>query len=101
MKRRLICVFTCATVFLSAAAMAADSSLFIAKCGGCHKKGGEAAPVNPADKAGVVWEKFFKRGRHPEGLAGTIDSGELKNVIDYLVAHAADSDQPEAAAIPK
>lgn len=101
MKRRLICVFTCAAVFLSTAALAADSDQFLGKCGACHRKGGEAAPVNPADKAGVVWEKFFKRGRHSVNISANMSAGELQNIISYLVDHAADSDQPEAAAIPK
>lgn len=82
--------------------MASDgASLFVQKCGNCHKRGGTAAAVNPADKAGVVWEKYFKRGRHPEDLAATINDGELQAVIMYLKSHAADSDQPAAAVIPK
>ncbi|OIP45584.1 MAG: hypothetical protein COZ12_04540 [Deltaproteobacteria bacterium CG_4_10_14_3_um_filter_60_8] len=101
MKGRLIGILTCASVLLSTAAFAADSAMFITKCGGCHKKGGEAAPVNPADKAGVVWDKFFKRERHPVNISGSIAAGDLEIVVQYLVAHAADSDQPEAAAIPK
>ena len=82
--------------------MASDgASLFVHKCGNCHKRGGAAAVVNPADKAGVVWEKYFNRGRHPENLAATINDGELQTVIQYLKSHAADSDQPAAAVIPK
>jgi len=60
-KGRLIGILTCASVLLSTAAFAADSAMFITKCGGCHKKGGEAAPVNPADKAGADWGEIFKR----------------------------------------
>jgi len=83
------------------AAMAGGAELFVAKCGACHKKGGQAAPVNPADKAGRVWEKYFKRGRHPVNLAGKISAKGLDDIVAYLVGHAADSDQPVAAAIPK
>lgn len=101
MKGRLIGIVTCACVLLSTAAFAADSAMFITKCGGCHKKGGEAAPVNPADKAGVVWDKFFKRDRHPVNISAAVSAGDLESVVAYLMAHAADSDQPEAAAIPK
>ncbi len=101
MKNRLIGILASAVVLLSTTAIAGDSSLFLMKCGGCHKKGGEAAPVNPADKAGVVWKKFFKRGRHRVELSDHMTSDDLENVIDYLVDHAADSDKPEAAAIPK
>jgi len=34
-------------------------------------------------------------------ISGSIAAGDLEIVVQYLVAHAADSDQPEAAAIPK
>lgn len=83
-------------------AFAADSTeIFVQKCGVCHQKGGDAAPVNPADKAGVVWAKYFKRGRHPVDLASQINGGEMETILGYLQEHAADSDHPVAAAIPK
>ena len=79
--------------------MAGGQDLFVQKCGACHQKGGQAAAVNPADKAGRVWKKYFKRGRHPVDLG--IDDASLGEIIGYLVGHAADSDQPAAAVIPK
>ena len=89
------------TILFSTAAWAASgAALFVQKCGVCHTRGGQASPVNPADKAGLVWEKYFKRGRHPVEFAQTSEA-ELEAVIDYLKEHAADSDQPVAAAIPK
>jgi len=80
-------------------ANAGGDSLFLQKCGSCHKSGGEAASVNPADKAGRVWQKYFKRGRHPVDTG--ISDGDTATIIEYLVDHAADSDQPAAAVIPK
>jgi len=97
-KKKLVCWMALAGLLLPATAMASQE-LFLQKCGGCHKKGGEAAPVNPADKAGTVWEKYFARGRHPVDMG--ISEGDLEGVIAYLVSHAADSDQPAAAVIPK
>ena len=80
-------------------AMADNTSLFIAKCGSCHKSGGQAASINPADKAGIVWGKYFKRGRHPVDMG--ISDSDLNTIIQYLKDHAADSDQPAMAVIPK
>ena len=80
---------------------ASGQALFIDKCASCHRNGGEAAPVNPADKAGIVWDKYFKRGRHPVALETKMSEAELEAVKEYLMKHAADSDQPEAAVIPK
>ncbi len=98
-------IFTLMVVLVAMAsfslAWGGDRDVFVAKCGSCHKRGGQAAPVNPADKAGAVWVKYFKRGRHPVDLSGTISPAEMAAIVGYLEAHAADSDQPEAAAIPK
>lgn len=80
---------------------ASGPALFIEKCASCHVNGGEAAPVNPADKAAIVWDKYFKRGRHPVALEAKMSDADLEAVIDYLMKHAADSDQPAAAVIPK
>ncbi len=82
-------------------AFGSGKDMFIAKCGECHKKGGKAAPVNPADKAGRVWEKYFKRNRHPVDISGSIGAGDLQQIVKFLKDHAADSDQPAAAVIPK
>ncbi len=90
-----------ALLLLVGNAAASNLDTFLDKCGGCHKKGAEAAPVNPADKAGLVWKKYFKRNRHPVDLSGTINSEEQVKVIAFLENHAADSDHPVAAIIPK
>ncbi len=95
-------VFFCGIFFLLAGlCWAGGQELFVKKCGACHHKGGQAPPVNPADKAGRVWKKYFKRHRHPIDLSGQISPQELQEIISYLEAHAADSEQPEAAIIPK
>lgn len=80
---------------------ASNLDIFLVKCGVCHKKSAQAAPVNPADKAGVVWIKYFKRGRHPVDLGTSVSPDEMKSVIEFLQNHAADSDHPVAAIIPK
>lgn len=102
MKKSLVPVMAVLWVLaLPAVGPAADgAAFFLQKCGGCHQKGGQAAPVNPADKASVVWDKYFARGRHPVDLASTLSDQELQSVIQYLKEHAADSDQPAAAVIP-
>ena len=88
-------------VFSSQSVVASDLDTFLVKCGNCHKKGGEAAPVNPADKAGLVWKKYFKRNRHPVDLSASINQQEKEQIIAFLEHHAADSDHPVAAIIPK
>lgn len=80
---------------------AGNLDMFLDKCGSCHKKDAQATPVNPADKAGVVWVKYFKRGRHPVDLSASVSADEMVSVLAFLENHAADSDHPVAAIIPK
>ncbi|MBI5556053.1 MAG: cytochrome c [Deltaproteobacteria bacterium] len=101
MKWRTVCCMALATAITTTAAYADGGALFLQKCGSCHKKGGQAAPVNPADKAAVVWEKFFDRNRHAPDISASISADEVKSVVEYLKKFAADSDRPETAAIPK
>ncbi len=98
----LLLVITLLTAWSAApSAFAADNTIFISQCGQCHYKGGQAAPVNPADKAGLVWIKYFKRQRHPVPLTNLMTQAEMQNILAYLQDHAADSERPIAAAIPK
>ena len=100
MKRRLMGALILGTVFIAAPLWATEAKqLFLERCGGCHRNGGSAAAVNPGDKAGRVWEKYFARGRHP--VETGIADADLQSIIAYLQAHAADSDQPATAVIPK
>ena len=80
-------------------AQSGGKDAFINKCGACHKIDSEASPVNPGDKAAVVWKKYFKRRRHPVDLS-SITADDMANIIQYLRDHAADSEQPESAVIP-
>jgi len=90
-----------ATALSTSAVYADGGALFRQKCGSCHQKGGQVTPVNPADKAAVVWQKFFDRNRHATDISGVLTADELQSVIEYLKQFAADSDRPETAAIPK
>ncbi len=81
--------------------LADDKDIFLNKCGSCHRKNGKAPPINPADKAALVWKRYFKRKRHPIDLSKYMTAEELQQIIKYLQDHAADSDKPEAAVIPK
>lgn len=102
MKWRLALGAAFALAMLSTSAMADDgANMFLQKCGSCHVKGGQATPVNPADKASIVWNKFFTRGRHAVDFSQTISGGDLRVIVQYLKDHAADSDQPAVAVIPK
>ncbi len=95
------CALALTGMIFTPAALASNLDVFLVRCGGCHKKDGQAAPVNPADKAGLVWKKYFQRNRHPVDISGTITQEEQDQILTFLENHAADSDHPVAAIIPK
>ena len=70
---------------------------FKKSCKECHGKKGEGGEVTPISKTIKQWERFFKKGIHyeeqPIDSLGT--AAELIHIQTFVVAHAADSDQPE------
>jgi len=76
-------------------------SLYKASCKSCHGKGGEAKTLSPLTKTQAQWQKFFKAGatgcaKKAEAKHGKpLQPQDLADMETYLVAHAADSDQPE------
>ncbi|MEN8198710.1 MAG: hypothetical protein ABFR63_01425 [Thermodesulfobacteriota bacterium] len=102
-RKVVVCIIMLTSLWITTdLALAADGSdLFVRKCGSCHQPQGKAKVVNPADKADVVWKKYFKRDRHPVKLSTIGSEDELAHILNYLRQHAADSDSPEAAAIPR
>lgn len=97
----VVLVWLVSVVSVHPVTAADNSQIFIKKCGACHIRGSDVAPINPADKAGVVWVKYFQRKRHPVPLASAISNDEMAVILNYLQEHAADSEVPVAAAIPK
>ncbi len=101
MRKIIVSLMASAFLMGSMDVMAADDqNLFLSKCGSCHKKDGQAAVISPGEKAGAVWKKYFERARHPVDISN-IAPQDMAKIIDFLVSHAADNEQPAAAIIPK
>ena len=80
-------------------AYAADGkALFVSKCGSCHRNGGEASMFAPTKSASTQWERFFEANKHTriKDISSLMTPDESAAIKEYLKAHAADSDQPEA-----
>ncbi len=98
----LFLVAGCLILFTASPASAADGkAIFLNKCGSCHKGGGEAAAFAPTKYASTQWERFFARNKHKrkKDISGDFSEADLIAVKNYLVNHAADSDQPEAVGL--
>jgi cytochrome c5 len=77
-------------------------SLYKATCKSCHVKGGEAKVLTPMSKTQAQWARVFKDGAVTGCLKKTaaktgkaLTPDDLADMEAFLVAHAADSDQPE------
>jgi len=105
MKSKVLCSIICSVAFMFFLSLTAGSArgrnLFISKCGQCHKTGGEATVFAPTKYASSQWERFFSRSLHnrKKDISGIITPEELEAIEKYLVNHAADSSQPEAAGL--
>ena len=93
-------VFLCAVLIATARAQDGRDT-FVSKCGSCHRTGGEAERFAPTKYASTQWERFFRKNKHTakKDISGQVSPADLERVKDYLVEHAADSDQPEAVGL--
>jgi mono/diheme cytochrome c family protein len=67
-------------------------------CKTCHSKGSVGGEITPLNKTMAQWRSYFAAGRHnhsKEPLEKVMEDAQLHDVSTFLVAHAADSLQPE------
>lgn len=73
--------------------------LFYNNCLKCHRAKNQV--IAPVDKASSQWRRFFKRNKHQRrykiDLSPIVSEMGLKKIIDFLIDHASDSDQPQVA----
>ena len=72
--------------------------LTLAKCKSCHVAGASGGTMTPLSKTQRQWERFYVKDRHNRVAPGTwdkIEASELKDIMQYMHDHAADSPQPE------
>ncbi len=105
MRVPAICVFLAAAlvavVMVQPLEAADGKSVYLKKCGSCHRSGGEAEVFAPTKYASTQWVRFFQRDKHKrkKDISADYTPLELEAVKNYLVDHAADSDQPEAVGL--
>jgi mono/diheme cytochrome c family protein len=80
-------------------------SLFRSTCKTCHVKDGGAKDLTPMSKTQAQWDRVFKTNittmakRVETKTKTTLKPADLDDMKAFLVAHAADSDQPETCGI--
>lgn len=71
--------------------------LTLAKCKVCHVAGAEGGTMTPLSKTMRQWERFYTKNKHETlapGAWSKFTSSEIKDVMQFMYDHAADSDQP-------
>lgn len=105
LRAALVAVFATA---LAGAVLAAGKanpnhgkSLYKSTCKQCHAKGGAAKDLTPISKTQAQWQRVFQSGvascvkKVQEKTGKALTPQDLDDMQAFLVAHAADSDQPE------
>ena len=67
-------------------------------CKNCHTKGEKGGEVTPLSKTIAQWRTYFTKATHNRGaepLTKVMPAEQIRDVQMFLVAHAADSLQPE------
>lgn len=105
-KNILVVSFVTISILLTTTAFAAieggnvknGKTLAKEKCKYCHVAGAEGGTMTPLSKTQRQWERFYKKDKHNKMAPGTwdkISDSELKDIMQFMYEHAADSDQPE------
>lgn len=85
--RRIALTIIVAILMLSTAAWAeSGKEVFRSKCKPCALK--------PADKVSKQWERWVSSAKYSACCSGVTES-DANMILEYLIKHAADSDQPE------
>jgi len=76
-------------------------NIYLNKCGSCHQEGGDVEVFAPSKYASTQWRRFFRRNKHrrKKDISELFTTEEMEMVKNYLITHAADSDQPEAVGL--
>lgn len=68
------------------------------ECKHCHITGADGGTMTPLSKTQRQWERFFTKDKHNKIAPGTwdkISANELKDIMQFMYDHAADSPQPQ------
>ena len=69
---------------------------FRENCKNCHTRGASGGEITPLSKTLAQWRAYFAKGKHGKGTLQQVGTEQqLRDVEVFLVAHAADSEQPE------
>ena len=68
------------------------------KCKPCHIAGQDGGTITPLSKTQRQWDRFYKKDKHNKKAPGTWDNisdDELRDIMQFMYDHAADSPQPQ------
>ncbi len=68
------------------------------QCKSCHIAGASGGTMTPLSKTQRQWQRFFDKDKHNQKAPGAwdkISQADIKDIMQYIYDHAADSEQPE------
>lgn len=68
------------------------------KCKHCHVAGAKGGTMTPLSKTMRQWERFYEKDKHEKiapGAWAKISNSEIKDIMQFMYDHAADSAQPD------
>ena len=104
LKSILILIIFClaaATVLASAKGNEGKGKFYFkSTCKECHSKGGPGPELTPLTKTQAQWKAIFAKNKHPRDrqpftAVKGMDEEKVNDISTFLIAHAADSPQPE------
>jgi len=72
-------------------------TLFVQKCGSCHKNNNKIRSFTPARYTSAQWRRFFDKNKHKrkENINHLMSSDERNAIRMYLMSHSKDSTEPD------
>ena len=74
-----------------------DLTLFVQKCGSCHKNNKRIRSFTPNRYTSSQWHRFFDKKKHQrkKDISHIISNQELERIKIYLISHSKDSAEPD------
>ena len=93
----VLLVTTMATAALEGGEARRGKQLALDNCKRCHVQGAEAGTMTPLSRTQRQWERFYNKERRDKIAPGAWDDiadRDLKDILQFMYDHAADSEQP-------
>ena len=85
------------SIFFTNARADDSGTVFVEKCGSCHKNSKKVRKFTPARYTSAQWRRFFDKNKHQrkKDIGDLITYEERDQIRMYLISHSKDSAEPD------